>query len=89
MFKLLFPLTDTGFNVIYSLSYMWLSAFGTLLTVGVGVVVSLITKGYENNTDRSYLLCDFMPFFSKTMNKQQTDISMIKLNGHLNNAFDK
>jgi sodium-coupled monocarboxylate transporter 8/12 len=76
-----------GFNIIYSMSYMWLSTFGTLITVGVGVVVSLLTKGYESETDSSYLIIDLMPFLSKTK-KKQTDISMLKLSGHSNNAFD-
>lgn len=37
-----------GFNKIYSVSYMWLSPIGVFFTIGIGVLVSLITNKVFN-----------------------------------------
>ena len=34
----------SGFNKIYSISYMWLSPIGILSTIFIGILVSLITN---------------------------------------------
>ncbi|XP_072511801.1 sodium-coupled monocarboxylate transporter 1-like isoform X1 [Notamacropus eugenii] len=41
---------------LYSISYLYLSALGTLITVFVGAVFSLLTGGKEQHIDRKYLL---------------------------------
>ncbi|XP_078006553.1 sodium-coupled monocarboxylate transporter 1-like [Phascolarctos cinereus] len=41
---------------LYSISYLYLSALGTLITVFVGTVFSLLTGGKEQHIDRKYLL---------------------------------
>jgi sodium-coupled monocarboxylate transporter 8/12 len=48
----------TGFNKIYSLSYMWLSPVGVLTTLVVGLVVSVITNFFVEKrfVDDSFLI---------------------------------
>ncbi|KAJ7404617.1 Sodium-coupled monocarboxylate transporter 1 [Willisornis vidua] len=50
----------------YSLSYLYFSTLGTLITVVVGIIVSLLTGGLKQNTDRKFLLTkeDFLSNFS-------------------------
>ncbi|NXA54181.1 SC5A8 protein, partial [Nothocercus julius] len=50
----------------YSLSYLYLSTLGTLFTVAVGVLVSLLTGGLKQKIDRKFLLNkeDFLSNFS-------------------------
>ncbi|NWI16565.1 SC5A8 protein, partial [Crypturellus soui] len=52
----------------YSVSYLYLSTLGTLFTVGVGILVSLLTGGLKQNIDRKFLLNkeDFLSNFSWT-----------------------
>ncbi|NWJ05049.1 SC5A8 protein, partial [Crypturellus undulatus] len=52
----------------YSVSYLYLSTLGTLFTVGVGLLVSLLTGGLKQNIDRKFLLNkeDFLSNFSWT-----------------------
>ncbi|XP_062424452.1 sodium-coupled monocarboxylate transporter 1 [Rhea pennata] len=50
----------------YSLSYLYFSTVGTLVTVAMGVVISLLTGGLKQKTDRKFLLTkeDFLSNFS-------------------------
>ncbi|XP_009892716.1 PREDICTED: sodium-coupled monocarboxylate transporter 1 [Charadrius vociferus] len=50
----------------YSLSYLYFSTLGTLITVVVGIIISLLTGGLKQNTDRKFLLTkeDFLSSFS-------------------------
>lgn len=40
----------TGFNKIYSLSYMWLSTVGVSTTIIIGIIVSLSTRKFAKRT---------------------------------------
>lgn len=56
----------TGFNKIYSLSYMLYTPFGVLVTVVVGVLVSLLTNGLKLKIkDKSFLYADLTWFCHK------------------------
>ncbi|XP_013802777.1 sodium-coupled monocarboxylate transporter 1 [Apteryx mantelli] len=50
----------------YSLSYLYFSTLGTLVTVAVGIVTSLLTGGLKQKTDCKFLLTkeDFLSNFS-------------------------
>ncbi|XP_067998829.1 sodium-coupled monocarboxylate transporter 1 [Melanerpes formicivorus] len=50
----------------YSLSYLYFSTLGTLITVAVGIVISLLTGGLKQSTDPKFLLTkeDFLSNFS-------------------------
>ncbi|NWY42781.1 SC5A8 protein, partial [Sylvia atricapilla] len=50
----------------YSLSYLYFSTLGTLVTVVVGIIISLLTGGLKQNTDPKFLLTkeDFLSNFS-------------------------
>ncbi|XP_009863490.1 PREDICTED: sodium-coupled monocarboxylate transporter 1, partial [Apaloderma vittatum] len=50
----------------YSLSYLYFSTLGTISTIAVGVIISLLTGGLKQNTDRKFLLTkeDFLSTFS-------------------------
>ncbi|XP_075284611.1 sodium-coupled monocarboxylate transporter 1 [Opisthocomus hoazin] len=50
----------------YSLSYLYFSTLGTLTTLVVGIIISLLTGGLKQNTDRKFLLTkeDFLSNFS-------------------------
>ncbi|XP_063164171.1 sodium-coupled monocarboxylate transporter 1-like [Candoia aspera] len=58
-------------DYLYSLSYLYLSTVGTLMTVAVGIVVSLLTGGLQQKVDKKLLLnkedlfCNFSFFKSK------------------------
>ncbi|NWV49572.1 SC5A8 protein, partial [Daphoenositta chrysoptera] len=51
----------------YSLSYLYFSTLGTLVTVVVGIIISLLTGGLKQNIDRKFLLTkeDFLSNFSR------------------------
>ncbi|XP_030315168.1 sodium-coupled monocarboxylate transporter 1 [Calypte anna] len=61
----------------YSLSYLYFSTLGTLTTVAVGIIISLLTGGLKQNIDSRFLLTkeDFMSSFtwpsSETPEKEQ------------------
>ena len=46
----------TGFNRIYSVSYLWFATIGAIVTILVGVVVSLITGGNKKDYYPKYML---------------------------------
>ncbi|NWR92950.1 SC5A8 protein, partial [Furnarius figulus] len=50
----------------YSLSYLYFSTLGTLVTIVVGIIISLLTGGLKQNTDSKFLLTkeDFLSNFS-------------------------
>ncbi|NXT38948.1 SC5A8 protein, partial [Pelecanoides urinatrix] len=50
----------------YSLSYLYFSTLGTLTAVAVGIIVSLLTGGLKQKTDRKFVLTkeDFLSNFS-------------------------
>jgi hypothetical protein len=55
----------SGFDKIYSISYMWLSPIGVCTTIGIGIVVSLITNKITpqfkvKDIDHSLLLYKFL-----------------------------
>uniref|UniRef100_A0A8B9DYK3 Solute carrier family 5 member 8 n=1 Tax=Anser cygnoides TaxID=8845 RepID=A0A8B9DYK3_ANSCY len=52
----------------YSLSYLYFSTLGTLITIVVGMIISLLTGGLKQNTDRKFLLTkeDFLSNFSRS-----------------------
>ncbi|ETE58630.1 Sodium-coupled monocarboxylate transporter 1, partial [Ophiophagus hannah] len=43
-------------DTLYSLSYLYLSTVGTLITIGVGIVASLLTGGLKQAVDKKLLL---------------------------------
>jgi hypothetical protein len=47
-----------GIEKFYALSYMWYTAFGALVTVVTGLIMSVLTCGFRNKVDRSLLLFD-------------------------------
>ncbi|KFQ33256.1 Sodium-coupled monocarboxylate transporter 1, partial [Mesitornis unicolor] len=51
----------------YSLSYLYFSTLGTLITVVVGIIISLLTGGLKQNIDHKFLLTkeDFLSNFSQ------------------------
>ncbi|NXH41996.1 SC5A8 protein, partial [Dicaeum eximium] len=60
----------------YSLSYLYFSTLGTLVTVVVGIIVSLLTGGLKQNTDRKFLLTkeDFLSNFSQSETEQKVEV---------------
>ncbi|XP_038612661.1 sodium-coupled monocarboxylate transporter 1-like [Tachyglossus aculeatus] len=72
------PLMDNW----YSLSYLYFSTLGTLVTVFVGVLISLATGGTKQNLDSKYLLTaeDFLSNFSFC--KSDTEDQVLDLKSH-------
>ncbi|NWW04898.1 SC5A8 protein, partial [Oreocharis arfaki] len=60
----------------YSLSYLYFSTLGTLVTVAVGIIISLLTGGLKQNTDRKFLLTkeDFLSNFSWSETEQKVEV---------------
>ncbi|NWT02651.1 SC5A8 protein, partial [Mionectes macconnelli] len=60
----------------YSLSYLYFSTLGTLITVIVGIIISLLTGGLKQNTDRKFLLTkeDFLSNFSWSKSETNTEV---------------
>ncbi|NXQ21148.1 SC5A8 protein, partial [Peucedramus taeniatus] len=60
----------------YSLSYLYFSTLGTLVTVVVGIVISLLTGGLKQNTDPKFLLTkeDFLSNFSQSETEQKVEV---------------
>ncbi|XP_053109125.1 sodium-coupled monocarboxylate transporter 1-like [Hemicordylus capensis] len=63
----------------YSLSYLYFSTLGTLVTIFVGVIVSLLTGGLRQNVDRKYMLTreDFLSNFSFLKPKQDEKVKVL------------
>ncbi|NWV40386.1 SC5A8 protein, partial [Grantiella picta] len=60
----------------YSLSYLYFSTLGTLVTVVVGIIISLLTGGLKQNTDRKFLLTkeDFLSNFSRSETEKKVEV---------------
>ncbi|NWR45632.1 SC5A8 protein, partial [Regulus satrapa] len=60
----------------YSLSYLYFSTLGTLVTVFVGIIISLLTGGLKQNTDPKFLLTkeDFLSNFSRSETEQKVEV---------------
>ncbi|NXB35976.1 SC5A8 protein, partial [Eulacestoma nigropectus] len=63
----------------YSLSYLYFSTVGTLVTVVVGIIISLLTGGLKQNTDRKFLLTkeDFLSNFSRSETEQVKKVEVL------------
>ncbi|NWX67764.1 SC5A8 protein, partial [Alca torda] len=64
----------------YSLSYLYFSTLGTLITVVVGIIISLLTGGLKQKTDPKFLLTkeDFLSNFSRS--KSETKVEVLACN---------
>jgi sodium-dependent multivitamin transporter 6 len=60
----------TGINKFYSLSYNWYTAFGTIITIVVGLFVSLFTGGQMQSVDQSFILYDLLECFDPIDNEK-------------------
>ncbi|NXV51490.1 SC5A8 protein, partial [Uria aalge] len=60
----------------YSLSYLYFSTLGTLITVVVGIIISLLTGGLKQNTDPKFLLTkeDFLSNFSRFKSETKVEV---------------
>ncbi|NXC15766.1 SC5A8 protein, partial [Corythaeola cristata] len=60
----------------YSLSYLYFSTLGTLTTVVVGIIISLLTGGLKQNIDRKFLLTkeDFLSSFSWSKSETKVEV---------------
>ncbi|NXR14498.1 SC5A8 protein, partial [Semnornis frantzii] len=60
----------------YSLSYLYFSTLGTLITMVVGIIISLLTGGLKQNTDRRFLLTkeDFLSNFSWSKSETKVEV---------------
>ena len=56
---------NIGFNKVYYLSYMWYTPVGVIVTVVMGLLVSLFTGGLNNKIDDSFILLDLFGFINK------------------------
>uniref|UniRef100_A0A8D0C9P7 Sodium-coupled monocarboxylate transporter 1 n=1 Tax=Salvator merianae TaxID=96440 RepID=A0A8D0C9P7_SALMN len=63
----------------YSLSYLYFSTVGTLITIAVGIVGSLLTGGLRQNVDRKFLITkeDFLSNFSFLKPKQDEKVEVL------------
>ncbi|KFW75913.1 Sodium-coupled monocarboxylate transporter 1, partial [Phalacrocorax carbo] len=63
----------------YSLSYLYFSTLGTLITVVVGIIISLLTGGLKQKTDRKFLLTkeDFLSNFSWTKSERVKKVEVL------------
>ncbi|NXE49864.1 SC5A8 protein, partial [Casuarius casuarius] len=60
----------------YSLSYLYFSTLGTLVTIAVGIVISLLTGGLKQTTDHKFLLTkdDFLSNFSWSKSETKVEV---------------
>lgn len=86
---------------IFAISYMYYSLFGTLITVGVGIIVSLFTRSESDAYDSKYIhpavyrIAKWFPNSEKLFSNEQTESTGIKnsslkepIEQHFNAAFD-
>lgn len=69
-----------GLDKFYSLSYQLYASFGMLVTIVVGVIVSLATCGFKENTNDKYMIFNFLNFFSKKRTKIGSTSEMHEIN---------
>ena len=81
----------SGFNTFYSLSYMLYTTFGLLVTVVVGLAVSLCTKGHRQQVDDSLLLVDLVDLVTckpcKNKKKKRPESEQTVLETRTNKSF--
>ncbi|NWQ77766.1 SC5A8 protein, partial [Columbina picui] len=60
----------------YSLSYLYFSTLGTLTTIAVGIIISLLTGGLKQNIDHKFLLTkeDFLSNFSWSKSETKVEV---------------
>ena len=63
-------LSSEGFKHFYSMSYMWYTTFGVLVTVICGVLISLLTGGLKKRADKSLIFIDLMGVCLKKQMKE-------------------
>jgi sodium-coupled monocarboxylate transporter 8/12 len=56
------PEPDLGFNKFYYLSFPWFTVFGTLVTVLLGLISSLLSKKWDKYNNDAFVLLDFLGF---------------------------
>ncbi|XP_015276773.1 PREDICTED: sodium-coupled monocarboxylate transporter 1-like [Gekko japonicus] len=63
----------------YSLSYLYFSTLGTLVTVAVGIVASLLTGGLRQSVDRKFMINkeDFLSNFSFLKPKKEDKVEVL------------
>uniref|UniRef100_A0A452H3L0 Uncharacterized protein n=1 Tax=Gopherus agassizii TaxID=38772 RepID=A0A452H3L0_9SAUR len=63
----------------YSLSYLYFSTLGTLVTIALGMIVSLLTGGIKQNIDRKFLLTkeDLLSNFSFSKPKTNEKVEVL------------
>lgn len=63
----------------YSLSYLYFSTVGTLVTIALGMIVSLLTGGIKQNIDRKFLLTkeDLLSSFSFSKPKTNEKVEVL------------
>ncbi|XP_030404306.1 sodium-coupled monocarboxylate transporter 1 [Gopherus evgoodei] len=63
----------------YSLSYLYFSTLGTLVTIALGMIVSLLTGGIKQNIDRKFLLTkeDLLSSFSFSKPKTNEKVEVL------------
>ncbi|KFV08869.1 Sodium-coupled monocarboxylate transporter 1, partial [Pterocles gutturalis] len=68
----------------YSLSYLYFSTLGTLITVVVGIIISLLTGGLKQTTDRKFLLTkeDFLSNFSWSKSETVKKVEVLGWKSH-------
>jgi Na+/proline symporter len=63
--------TLEGLDKFYALSYMWYTAFGSIVTIVSGLIVSALTGGLKNRVDRSLLIFDLTACFNHEPNQKK------------------
>lgn len=99
------PITQSDYSQfpqnIFSISYMYYSLFGTLITVLVGIIISLLTRSSDDAYDSKYIhpvvyrMAKWFPSSEKLFSNDRTEATDIKTSSlkepteeHFNSAFD-
>ena len=64
-----------GFEVFYSLSYMYTYFFGLCITILTGIVASLASKGYKSTFDEKFIIYDVSRIFKNKKKSSGVDKS--------------
>lgn len=62
-----------GFRKVYSISYMWYTPLGTLMTILIGLIVSYFTGGVKHKVDESLILYNLFSF--KNVKKEKIKVN--------------
>jgi uncharacterized membrane protein len=69
-----------GFEVFYSLSYLYTFLFGLIVTILTGIIISLASFGYRSEADEKYIIFDVLGIFKKKLTiKYSTEEKISKL----------